>query len=149
LSADLNSCMCVGESTYLHDVSKLVLAMCSFHLPASGIRLEILALSFKQACSYLLSKLIVPSRIVNILSISDRYFWIHKVLVILNEGIPFMVFWHGNRTSPKFFHGRVGSICFTFQYSRVSIIRLLDFPNNDRLKLSPRGFKIEVCLFKI
>lgn len=86
---------------------------------------------------------------MDILSFSDRYTWIHKVLVILNEGIPFMVLWHGNRTSTQLFHGRISRICFTLQYTSVGIVRFLDFANNDSLKFSPRGLEIEIRLFKV
>jgi hypothetical protein len=117
------------------------------NLPTSRIRLEIFALSFQETRSYLLRKFIVPARVMNILSFSDRYTWIHKVLVILDEGIPFMVLWHGNRTSTQLLHRRISRICFTLQYTSVSIVRLLDFSNNDSLKFSPRGLEIEIRLF--
>ena len=53
-----------------------------------------------------------------------------------------MVFGHGDRPDAKFVNRIISCVGFPFKNPSISVIRLLNLPNNNGLELTTRSFKI-------
>lgn len=113
------------------------------------VTLEILRLTLEKPGPNFLAREMITSWIVDVLGGSYWNVGIHELVVLFDEIGPFVVLWHGNRTSAKFVDGIVCSVCVSLQNARIRIVRLLDLANDDRLQFSTRVLKVQVCLIMV
>lgn len=68
------------------------------------------------------------------------------MLVLVYEGIPFVIPTHSDRATTELLNGLVRLICFPAKDTCISIVGFLYLTNNDGFKLSTRALKIQECL---
>lgn len=77
---------------------------------------------------------------------ANRNSRIDKVFICLNEGVPFVVFRHGDWARPEVLDSIVCFISFALQNTGVIAVSLLNLSDDNSLQFSSRGLKIEVRL---
>jgi hypothetical protein len=114
--------------------------------PSSRVALQVLGLALQQPCPDLLAGVMVTPRVVDELGRPYGELRIHKLVVAPDEARPLVVLGHGNRPDTEVLDSIIGCVGFALQDSGVGIVRLLNLPDDDRLQLAARGFKVKVCL---
>ena len=77
---------------------------------------------------------------------ANRNSRIDKVFICLNEGVPLVVFRHGDWARPEVLDSIVCFVSFALQNTGVIAVGLLNFSDDNSLQFSSRGLKIEVRL---
>lgn len=74
---------------------------------------------------------------------------VNNLVFMGHEMNPLLVFGHGNGTFAKLVYYGICVVCFALENASISIIRLLDFSNDDGFELATRAFEIQVSLFEL
>ena len=88
----------------------------------------------------------IATWIVDVLKSAYRKARVDKVLIRLNEGVPLVVFRHGDWARPEVLDSIVCFVSFALQNTGVIAVGLLNFSDDNSLQFSSRGLKIEVRL---
>jgi hypothetical protein len=118
------------------------------NIPSWSVIFEVLALSFKHATSDFSSSRVVLTRISNMVEGSDWNSGVDHVIIRGDKNFPLMVFGHRQWTLSKLISSFKVFIRFTFKDARICSVGFLDLANDNRLQLSTRRLKVEICLDK-
>jgi hypothetical protein len=103
-SADLNSCRCVGDRTYLVNLLAIgILKEDRWYSPSRSVVLEVLALPLQHAASHFNGRWVILSRIHNVRELSQRESWVNHLIVIPGELVPLMILRHSQRAFLQLF----------------------------------------------
>ena len=88
----------------------------------------------------------VFARVADVLHVPNRDPWVHKVVTLCNEMVPFMVLGHRHWARPKLIYSIIRRVCFPFEDAGVGIVSFLDLANDNGLELAAGVLKVQVCL---
>lgn len=82
------------------------------------------------------------ARVIDVLNVPNRDPWVHKVITLCDEMIPFAVLGHRYWARPELIYSIIRHVCFPFEDAGVSIVSFLDLANDNGLKLTAGVFKV-------
>ena len=89
------------------------------------------------------------SRVFDFFQSAQGQVRVDKVSIASNKTIPLLISRHSDRTAAKPLDCGIHLVCVALEDAGESIVGFLDFANNDRLKLTPRVFEVEVGLYRL
>jgi hypothetical protein len=146
-SADLNSCRCVGDKTYL--VGKSVAgpwAEDKLYSPTRSVVLQVLAFPLQHTASDFNGCRMIFSRIHDVRDLPNWDSWIDHLTVIRGKFIPFMVLHHCKRALLQLLCRVIVFVSLAAEDACQNIVCFLNFANNNGFQFTAGSFEVEICL---
>lgn len=144
-SADLNSWMWVGDSTYLAMLAQIN-HKARNDRPSGCVAFQVLALPFKHASPDLRGGRVMLARVLNVLQSAQWYVGVDKVGVAPDETSPLLVSGHSNWATAELLDSCVHLVSITLHDTGKSVVSFLNLADNDGLEFTPRVLEVEVRL---
>ena len=89
------------------------------------------------------------SRVFDFFQSAQRQVRVDKVSIASNKAIPLLISRHSDRAAAKLLDCGIHLVRVALEDAGESIVGFLYFANNDRLKLAPGVFEVEVGLYRL